>query len=124
MLRTLFTVAVSALCLAVPAHALAQQSGRYVERVEVSRVVIDVRVVDASGQPIRDLDADRFTVEIDGKPARVESVQWITGDVPPVSDTVSTDPVTTPRHRHAPVVSSCSSYRRASIAPSDHASAA
>ena len=53
----------------------AQQPQR-VERVDVARVLIDARVVDATGQPVLGLDSENFEVEIDGQHARVESVQW------------------------------------------------
>jgi VWFA-related protein len=53
------------------------QQPRYLERVEVSRVVIDVRVLDDRRNPITDLTADDFRVKIDGKPARVESARWV-----------------------------------------------
>ena len=57
-----------------------QQQPRLVERVEVSRVLVDARVVDGPGNPILGLGRDDFYVKIDGKTARVESVQWIAGD--------------------------------------------
>ena len=57
-----------------------QQPPRLVERVEVSRVLVDARVVDGPGNPILGLGRDDFYVKIDGKTARVESVQWIAGD--------------------------------------------
>jgi VWFA-related protein len=56
-----------------------QQPPRHVERVEVSRVLIDARAVDSVGQPIRGLTAADFKVKIDGKPARVESAYWVSG---------------------------------------------
>ncbi len=56
---------------------LAQQLPRYTERVDVTRVLIDVRALDGRGEPILGLGPDDFRVRIDGKPARVESVQWI-----------------------------------------------
>jgi VWFA-related protein len=49
------------------------------ERVEVARVLIDARVVNDRGEAVRGLDADDFRVRIGGKPARVESVQWVAG---------------------------------------------
>jgi VWFA-related protein len=49
---------------------------RHIERVEVPRVLIDARVVDGRGFPIRGLAAGDFRVTIDGKPARVESAFW------------------------------------------------
>jgi len=82
-----FSVAAAALLLGWPAGPQAppqgqqippsQQLPRLTERVEVSRVLIDARAVDEQGQPIRGLTAADFTVEIDGKPARVESAYWV-----------------------------------------------
>lgn len=71
----------TALCLSVGAVAPAahQQPGPYRERVEVLRVLLDARVLDDRGQPIRDLDREDFKVEIGGKTARLESVEWISG---------------------------------------------
>lgn len=56
----------------------AQQPQR-VERVDVARVLIDARVVDATGQPVLGLDSENFEVEIDGQHARVESVHRCNG---------------------------------------------
>lgn len=61
--------------LAAPGHA--QQLPRYAERVDVTRVLIDARVVDGEGRPIPGLQPADFVVKIDGRPARVESAQWI-----------------------------------------------
>ena len=44
--------------------------------VQVERVEVDVRVVDREGQPLADLTAGDFAVEIDGQPARVESATF------------------------------------------------
>lgn len=76
VLRTLV-----ALVAAVSATALgtAQQLPRYTERVDVTRVLVDARVTDGQGQPVLGLEPDDFRVRIDGRPARVESVQWIAG---------------------------------------------
>jgi VWFA-related protein len=70
----------AALCVSVSAvapGAAHQQPGPYRERVEVVRVLLDARVLDDRGQPVRDLDRDDFTVEIGGKAARLESVEWV-----------------------------------------------
>jgi VWFA-related protein len=53
-----------------------------VERVEVSRVLIDARVVDAKGNPLSDLGAEDFAVRIGGRTARLESVEWVSGRSP------------------------------------------
>jgi VWFA-related protein len=51
----------------------------FAERVDVHRVLLDVRVTDGLGQPLEGLTAPDFTVRIDGKPAHVESASWVTG---------------------------------------------
>lgn len=47
------------------------------EKITVERVIVDARVTEANGQAITDLKAADFRVKIDGKPAMVESVEWI-----------------------------------------------
>lgn len=69
----------------LPCQAPGQQQPplpRVIERVEVSRVLIDARVVDDHGQPIPDLTAADFRVKIDGTPVRVESAHWVGGSAP------------------------------------------
>lgn len=81
-LRTLVAlVTASAAASAISISAIRQQPQlpRYTERVDVTRVLVDARVMDGQGRPIPDLQPDDFRVRIDGKPARVESVQWIAG---------------------------------------------
>jgi VWFA-related protein len=51
----------------------------FTERVDVHRVLLDVRVTDGVGQPLEDLTKADFVVRIDGKPAAVESAAWVTG---------------------------------------------
>jgi VWFA-related protein len=51
----------------------------YREHVEVTRVLIDARVVDRAWRPIRDLGPGDFVVKVDGRPARVESAEWMAG---------------------------------------------
>ncbi len=58
---------------AVPAAAQVRSD----ERVEVARVLVDARVTDRQGRPVRDLRAADFQVEIDGSAAPVESATWI-----------------------------------------------
>jgi VWFA-related protein len=68
------------LLLAAIAGILATQDPpRFTERVDVARVVIDVRALDGQGRPLLDLGASNFEVKIDGKRARVESALWVTG---------------------------------------------
>lgn len=58
------------------------QQPRFAERVDVSRVIVDVRVVDNRGGPIVDLVVEDFAVKIDGKAARVESARWVGSSKP------------------------------------------
>ena len=58
----------------------AAQPQPIVERVDVARVIIDVRVVDDDGRPIRGLEPDDFEVRIDGDTVRVESALWVGDD--------------------------------------------
>ncbi len=60
----------------LPGLGAARQQPRYIERVDVARVIIDARVVDEAGGPVLGLVADDFKVKIDGKPVRVESATW------------------------------------------------
>lgn len=56
-----------------------QDPPRYTEKVNVARVLIDARAIDGRGRPLPGLAASNFQVKIDGRPARVESVQWVAG---------------------------------------------
>ena len=47
------------------------------ERIDVVRILVDVRVTDFSGNPIPDLTADDFDITIGGRRAVVESAEWI-----------------------------------------------
>src|SRR5436305_2519287 len=58
--------------------SLPAQQPRFNERVDVARVMIDVRVVDAAGNAVLGLEASEFDVRIDGRRARVESALWET----------------------------------------------
>src|SRR3954451_5466083 len=57
--------------LALPAAAQVQ------EKINVERIILDTRVTDDRGNPITGLKASDFRVRIDGKPAVVESSEWI-----------------------------------------------
>lgn len=54
----------------------------YAAEVEVRRVIVDARVVDSRGKPIRDLGREHFRVFVDGVAAPLESVEWIEGAAP------------------------------------------
>src|SRR3954470_20476670 len=47
------------------------------ETITVERVLVDARVTLGSGDAVMGLTAKDFKVKIDGKPASVESVEWI-----------------------------------------------
>ncbi len=68
---------VSTLLASAVAVVQVQQVPRVQERVDVSRVLIDVRVVDGRGMPVRGLAPSDFHVRLGGKPARVESAHWV-----------------------------------------------
>jgi VWFA-related protein len=50
--------------------------GVFDERIEVSRVMVDVRVIDGRGEPVAGLGAADFEVRLDGRPAEVEAIEW------------------------------------------------
>lgn len=79
-LSRLLTVAI-VLAFTGGAAAVREQPG-FRERVEVSRLLIDVRVLDPQGRAIRDLQPGDFDVRVGGRRARVESVQWIASGTP------------------------------------------
>jgi VWFA-related protein len=71
----------------------------FVERVDVARILIDARVVDDKGRPIRGLAPSDFAVTIDGKPARVESIEWVgSGDSSASQLPLNVAPVGPPPH--------------------------
>lgn len=68
----------AATLLLVTGRAAAQV--RFDERVEVSRVLIDARVVDARGNPVGGLRPADFRIEVDGRAARLEWLEWVGGN--------------------------------------------
>lgn len=78
--RAFCAVAMSLVPTAPLALAPGQQPPlRYNERVDVPRVLVDARVVDRLGDPVLGLETDDFRVNIAGKPARIDSVEWMPG---------------------------------------------
>lgn len=70
------------LLLALPLAALAvaavaQQPPRASETITVERILIDARVTEGNGDPILALGPADFRVRIDGKPATIESAEWV-----------------------------------------------
>lgn len=70
---TKFLAAVAAAAALLGGSASAQLQ----EKITVERIIVDARVTDSRGDPIPGLTAADFRVRIDGKPASVESVDWI-----------------------------------------------
>ena len=73
-------------CLALAAALAAApcasaQVPQVVERVEVSRVVVDLHVLADDGRPVKGLTAADLRVSVDGKPVKIESLRWTTGSV-------------------------------------------
>jgi VWFA-related protein len=67
------------------------QQPRISERVDVTRLMIDVRVVDDGGDPVAGLMASDFEVRVDGRRVRIDNALW-TGDAP-VPNTASAEPL-------------------------------
>jgi VWFA-related protein len=82
--RVILTWTVLAAGMAASAPGRQQPPPRFVERVDVARLVVDARVVNDAGEPIHGLTAHDFTVKIDGKAARVESATWVGVEEPRV----------------------------------------
>lgn len=69
-----------ALLVAVPLAAVAadhQRGATLQERVDVPRVLLDVRVIADSGEPVTDLTAADFAVRLGGRAVAVESAEWV-----------------------------------------------
>lgn len=47
------------------------------ETITVERILADVRVTGYNGEPLTDLTADDFDIRIGGRPAKIESAEWI-----------------------------------------------
>lgn len=45
--------------------------------VVVDRVMVEARVLDSRGRPVRGLGARHFRLEVDGRPTAIESVRWV-----------------------------------------------
>lgn len=66
-----------ALLLALPLVAQDAPQMKTSEEITVERILIDTRVTLGNGDPVLGLTAKDFRVRVDGKPAKVESVEWI-----------------------------------------------
>ena len=70
-------IASSALLLAAAFSASAQTPPPLIEKIEVERIIVDARVTNDFGEPILGLQPRDFRIRIDGQPAEIESVDWI-----------------------------------------------
>lgn len=77
-------LSLSLLCAILVPSALAQKpepaatpAPRFKDSVTVSRVLMDLRVVDDHGSPVPGLTVANFEVEVDGRPAAIESLRWV-----------------------------------------------
>lgn len=77
--RHLGTLFGALLLLVVSLGAQSQDPPRFIDKVDVARILLDVRAIDPRGRPLLGLEPADFEVKIDGRVARVESVQHVTG---------------------------------------------
>ncbi len=56
------------------------------EHLDVERILVQARVVDRRGQPVRGLSPEHFEVTLAGRDVAVESVFWVEGAEPPLSE--------------------------------------
>jgi VWFA-related protein len=75
-----------------------QDPPRFSEKVDVSRILLDVRAIDRTGRAQLGLQPSDFEVKIDGRSARVESVEHVAGSsvVAPAGDSVRSGTVPQP----------------------------
>ena len=76
----------------------ALQQPKLQEQITVERVIVDARVTDSTGNPLTGLKPSDFRVKIDGKPAVVESADWIadTAAQREVDETIAQSTTTAP----------------------------
>ena len=75
-LLTSTTLACLSLLLLPSAPAVAQDIRAH-EKITVARVIVDAHITDDHGEPIRNLGPADLRLSIDGKPAEIESVDWV-----------------------------------------------
>jgi VWFA-related protein len=80
-MRGLLTIPAAALLPLLPEAAWPQEPP-LLQPVRVERVLVDARIVDTHGRELRGLGPRDLRVEIDGRPARLESVEWISEAAP------------------------------------------
>ena len=55
---------------------------RFIDRIAVERVLLDLRIVDSAGRPLFGLGPSDLAVSVDGKRAVVDSLRWVSGATP------------------------------------------
>jgi VWFA-related protein len=78
-----FFVAVASAAPSPFAPVSSDEPKRFLESVTAERIVVDVRVIENAGDPVAGLGAQDFSLRVDGKPAPIESVEWISAGTPP-----------------------------------------
>jgi VWFA-related protein len=81
MRRASSFILIAAVALPPAGSGARPQVPQVVERVEVSRVVVDLHVLADDGRPIRGLAAADLRVSVDGRPVPIESLRWTSGSV-------------------------------------------
>lgn len=87
------------------APVLLSQEMRVGETIEVSRVIVDAHILFDDGSPVLGLEPSDFRVRIDGKPATIESLEWVSAETPygegvtPQSGAATEEADATPRGR-------------------------
>jgi VWFA-related protein len=76
--------AILALALSLVPIQEAERAGQVRSAVRVERVLVDAYVTTGSGEPIPDLTAADFRVEVAGRPVELESAEWIPAGRPEV----------------------------------------
>lgn len=66
-----------ALLVAAPPARAQGPAARFQESVSSEEVVVDVHVIDNSGNPIAGLSKADFALGVDGRPVPIDSVEWI-----------------------------------------------
>ena len=99
LLCCLLAVMNAAMGRALDPASFRQAQQPYRERVDVPRVLVDVRVLDGSGKPIKGLTRADFSVKIDGKVSAVDTAEWVSPQSETGRETQSTvSEVATPRN--------------------------
>ena len=59
-----------------------EQPPRFIDRIAVERVLLDLRIVDSAGRPLLGLGPSDVAVTVDGNPAVVDSLRWVSSTTP------------------------------------------